>query len=443
LILLRPGRPRVEVGNPALAPLDAFLLGRRKLVLTLFGVSLAASVALLPFVRFDFNPLHLRAPDGEAMATINDLMRDPDRKPNTIDILTPDIAAAQALAARLEKLPEVQHAITAASFVPEDQPAKLATIGNASALLDFTLNPFAPAAAPSDADTIAALSSAAQALRQAAPGAGPAGQSALRLAAEFDRLAHGTPADRDRAAAIVTTPLHVMLDQLRASLAAEPVDLAGLPKDITRDWIAKDGRAKVEVVPKRDFADNEGLAQFTRAVLAVAPDATGVAVSTQGAAGTISGAFVQAGILALAIVSLLLLLALRDIKEVAFTLAPVVLSGFLTLGTCVLIGQPINFANIIAFPLLFGVGVAFHIYFVMAWRSGATNLLQSSLARAIFFSAMATGTAFGSLWLSRHVGTASMGKVLMLSLVWTLICALIFEPALLGPPRMNDEDQES
>ncbi len=100
-----------------------------------------------------------------------------------------------------------------------------------------------------------------------------------------------------------------------------------------------------------------------------------------------------------------------------------------------MIQQPINFANIIAFPLLFGVGVAFHIYFVMAWRGGAANLLQSSLARAVLFSALATGTAFGSLWLSRHPGTASMGKILMISLAWTLVCALIFEPALLGPAK--------
>ena len=133
------------------------------------------------------------------------------------------------------------------------------------------------------------------------------------------------------------------------------------------------------------------------------------------------------------LVSCLLFAVLRDVREVAFTLAPVVLSVFLTLGSCVVIGQPINFANIIAFPLLFGVGVAFHIYFVMAWRGGATDLLQSSLARAVLFSALATGSAFGSLWLSHHPGTASMGKILMISLIWTLVCALIFEPALLGP----------
>lgn len=148
-------------------------------------------------------------------------------------------------------------------------------------------------------------------------------------------------------------------------------------------------------------------------------------------------AFVEASLLALMLVSGLLFVVLRSVREVAFTLAPVVLSGFLTLGTCVLIGQSINFANIIAFPLLFGVGVAFHIYFVMAWRDGATNLLQSSLARAVLYSAVATGTAFGALWLSHHPGTASMGKILMISLAWTLVCALIFEPALLGPTRAS------
>ncbi|HEV7385650.1 MAG TPA: MMPL family transporter, partial [Phenylobacterium sp.] len=151
-----------------------------------------------------------------------------------------------------------------------------------------------------------------------------------------------------------------------------------------------------------------------------------------------SWAFIEAGLLSLVAITALLLLVLRSLREVAFTLAPIVLAGFLTLGTCVVIGQPINFANIIAFPLLFGVGVAFHIYFVMAWRAGAKDLLQSSLARGVFFSAMTTGTAFGSLMFSSHPGTASMGKILMISLIWTLVAALIFEPALLGPPRRKE-----
>jgi predicted RND superfamily exporter protein len=114
-------------------------------------------------------------------------------------------------------------------------------------------------------------------------------------------------------------------------------------------------------------------------------------------------------------------------------LTPIALTALLTLGCAVVLNEPLNFANVIALPLLFGIGVAFHIYFVMAWRSGEGHLLQSSLARGVFFSALTTGTGFGALWLSSHPGTASMGKLLMISLVWTLISALLFQPALMGP----------
>ncbi len=202
-----------------------------------------------------------------------------------------------------------------------------------------------------------------------------------------------------------------------------------------REWTAPDGKARIQVLPKGNANDNRVLVRFAKAVRQVAPDASGGPISIQEAAKTIESAFIEAGILSLIAVAGLLYVRLRSVKEVAFTLAPVVLSGFLTLATCVIIGQPINFANIIAFPLLFGVGVAFHIYFVLAWRAGETNLLQSSLTRAVLFSALTTGVAFGSLWLSSHPGTASMGKILMISIVWTLVCALLFEPALLGPPQ--------
>ena len=82
------------------------------------------------------------------MATLNDLMHDPDRNPNVIEILAPDLAAARALTARLEQLPEVGHVATVESFVPADQQPKLAAIADANMLLDLTLNPILPAAPP-------------------------------------------------------------------------------------------------------------------------------------------------------------------------------------------------------------------------------------------------------------------------------------------------------
>ena len=120
---------------------------------------------------------------------------------------------------------------------------------------------------------------------------------------------------------------------------------------------------------------------------------------------------------------------------VLLTIIPLLMAGVVTMELMVLFGMKLNFANIIALPLLLGVGVAFKIYYVTAWRSGRTNLLQTSLTRAIFFSALTTATAFGSLWLSSHPGTSSMGKLLALSLVTTLAAVLLFQPALMGKPR--------
>lgn len=429
LTLLPPRRPRAEIGSPALAPADAWLHRHRRAVLWAFVIAMAASIASLPLVRFDFDPLDLRAKDSEAMQALVALRDDPARSPNTIEILAPDLPRAQALAARIARLPEVAQAVTLASLVPEDQPAKLAIVGNAQALLSFSLDPLLPALPPGDAETAAALRRTAQALVAVAHG-GPGSGEARRLAAAFDRLAAAPPAARGAASAMLVPPLETMLAQIRAALSAAPVTLASLPPALRQEWIAPDGHARISVAPRA--SDNASLRRFVAAVTPLAPDATGPAISAQGAARTIAGAFVEAGLLALAAVSVLLLVMLRSVRETAFTLAPVVLSGFLTLGTCVLIRQPINFANIIAFPLLFGVGVAFHIYFVMAWRRGTRDLLQTPLARAVLFSALATGMAFGALWLSHHPGTASMGKILMISLAWTLVCALVFEPALLG-----------
>ena len=434
LVLLRPPVPASEVGWRGAAPVDRWLERNRLGVLWSFIGAMAVSIGSLGWVVFDFNPLHLRDPHGPAMSALADLMRDADRTPNTISVLAPNMAAADRLAASLSRLPQVRQAVTLDSFIPEGQPEKLILIQDASLLLDATVNPFDLPQPTDDATTQAELTKAAHALDLLAPSrSDDVGHAAAALSASFARLAMAPPTERARVDALLSRPLEISLNAIRASLQAGQITRDSLPQDIRDDWVAKDGRALVQVSPAGNSLDNAVLTRFTAAVRAQAPAATGLPVATQEAAHTVATAFIHAGVLALILVSLLLYLVLRSLREVVFTLAPVVLSMFLTLGSCVVIGQPLNFANIIAFPLLFGVGVAFHIYFVMAWRRGTEDLLQTSLARAVVFSALATGSAFGALWFSHHPGTASMGLILMISLVWTLICALIFEPALLGP----------
>jgi uncharacterized protein len=426
-----PGAPE-RPPSTHLESLDNSILDHRKLVV---GVSVAAAlvcVTLLPQLRFDFNPMHLRNSKAESVATLYDLTRDPDRSPDTLEVIRPSLAAADRLAATFRKDPTVYGVRTLSSFIPGGQPGKLALIADTANLMDLTLNPPVVAPPPTDGEVIGSLHRAAANLRQAAARDPSIGADADRLAGELDELARGSPSMRARASQMLIPGFITTLKQIRDLLHPRPISLATLPPDIVRQWQTADGRARVSVLPKGDSNRNAVLRRFVAAGVRIAPDATGTAIYIQEYARAVVDAFIEAGVLSFIAISGLLLFALRRIRCVAVTMAPIVLTGLLTMGTCVLIGQPLNFANIIALPLLFGIGVAFHIYFVMAWRSGGSNLLTSSLARGVFFSALATATGFGSLWASKHPGTASMGKLLMISLIWTLTSALIFQPALMS-----------
>jgi predicted RND superfamily exporter protein len=205
-----------------------------------------------------------------------------------------------------------------------------------------------------------------------------------------------------------------------------------LPDELKRDWIGVDGRYRVQIFVKGSARDPKVLQDFVTAVRTVAPDASGTPVGIQESGRTVVRAFEVAGVLATAAITLLLALVLRRVRDVAAVLAPLLLAGLLTLATCVVAGLPLNFANIVTLPLLLGIGVAFDIYFVLRWRAGEQGLLASPTARAIVFSALTTGTAFGSLALSQSPGMADMGKLLSIGLLYTLICTLFVLPAMLG-----------
>jgi len=425
------------MGFRSLAAVDHFTARHRKAILAAVAICVAAGLPMLAKVRFDFNPIDLRSAKVESVSTYLDLLNDPATSPNQINILAPSLDAAKEVAAKVSALPLVDHATTLASFVPKDQPAKLELIQDASLLVGPSLDPEEVKPAPNDVEVVEAMKTAASSLRSAAAQGGDGAEQPSRMAGLLDRLATANPDVRARAASALLPGLALALDQTREALAAGPVELADLPPDLVRDWQPPDGRALVQASPRGDVTSNEALRAFTEAVMRVAPEATGTPVSILESGVTIVHAFFQAGAWALASITLLLFVVLRRPVDVLLTLVPLLLAGVVTLEICGLIGMSLNFANIIALPLLLGVGVAFKVYFVMAWRAGETELLASSLTRAVVFSAMTTATAFGSLWFSNHPGTSSMGRLMALSLVCTLAAAVLFQPVLMGPPRKN------
>ena len=436
LTLLRAPAEPEAIGYRALAPADRFMAKYRIPILVGTLIIVVAGLPLLTKLKFDFNPLNLRSAKAESVSTLLELMKDTETSPNAINILASSLGEAAPLATRLDALPEVSDTVMLQSFVPEKQEEKLAIIADAASLLNPTLDVAEIAAPPSDEETRQALGDAAKAYREM-KGDDAEKPKAAKMAQSLRALADATPERRAEVEKALLSGLKLRLEQIRASLQAQPVSLDTLPQELKQDWIAKDGRARIEVRPSGDPNDNANMERFAEAVLKVTPEATGTPILIQESAKTIVDAFLQAAALALISITLILAFVLRRASDVLVTLVPLLLAAVVTLELTVLFGLPLNFANIIALPLLLGVGVAFKIYYVLAWREGETSLLASPLTRAVLFSAMTTATAFASLWLSNHPGTSSMGKLLSLALVTTLVAAVLFQPILMGPPRQD------
>jgi uncharacterized protein len=439
LALLNPPGEVGPIGFKWLAPVDDFLQRHRIVVIVGTLLLVIAGSPLLLHVPFDFNPVNLQSPDSPSVATYRALQKNPQTAGNDAEVLAPSIEQADAIAKRLAALPEVSNTLTLSSFIPTDQEQKIAALHRAARSLRHVLNPSKHQPAPSDQEVVAAIRTAAAELAKAAGnGTGSAADSARHVSALLERLAGADAATRDKVAASVVPPLAYDLDQLRKSFSPRMVSIKTLPPDLVRDWVLPDGRARVQAIAKGDPNDVDVLRKFATAVLRAEPAATGPAISYYESGEAVITAFIEAGALALIAIAILLIISLRRVRDVLLTLVPLLLAGAVTLEICVLDDFPLNFANIIALPLLLGVGVAFKIYYIMAWRAGKTGLLQSTLTRAVVFSALTNAVAFGSMWSSRYPGMSSMGKMMALSLLCTLAAAVLFQPVLMGRPRQAE-----
>jgi uncharacterized protein len=436
LALLKPPAEPRPMGFMALAPLDAFLERHRIAVVVLTVLAVVLASPLLLFLPFDFNPLHLRSPKVESVATFLELRKDPQTAVNSVEIMAPNLTAANVIAQRLAELPQVSRTMTLSNLVPDDQDEKLRLIRKAAAVVDPSLNPKKTEPSPDDQENVAALTSTAAALSKiAGDQQGQGADAARRLSGALSRLANAAPSVRKQTETTIVEPLSSSLERLRHELDPQRITTETIPPELAREWMTPDGRARVQVLPKGDPDNTADLRDFVTAVLAIEPNATGAAVALYESGNTIVRAFIEAGMFALSAIALLLWITLRRLGDILLTLLPLLVAGVVTLELCVVFELPLNFANIIALPLLLGVGVAFKIYYIMAWRAGKTALLQSVLTRAVIYSAMTTATAFGSLWMSSHPGTSSMGKLMSLALICTMAAAVLFQPALMGPPR--------
>ncbi len=445
-----PKRPpkQVVTGNSVGKVLE-FSLKWHKLTYALTLAATIAGIMLLQQVRFDYNLLSMQDQQAETVKTFRELIAEPDLSPWHVAVLAGNAEETGQLAQRLQQLPEVSKVVTVLDFVPNEQDEKFSLIKE----LALTVGPIAapPQAGQENGNQLAqqyqslvnlittldrfmtahpehpvfsvmrSFHASLSRLRTQLDGADTEARGKLLHAVEEDWLAM----------------LPLALQSLRKATQAEPFDMNDLPQPLRERWYSQAGEYRLAVYPAEDLNDNDALRRFVRSVQQVAPQAIGVPVISLEAGEAVVQAFIHAFSLALIGVVVILLVLLRSIRYTLLVLLPLLLSSLFTAALTVVLDVPFNFANIIALPLLLGLGIDSSLH--MVYRSLNNEmvsevLIHTSTARAIFYSALTALVDFASLMLSSHQGTASMGVLLTVGLALTLICTLVILPVLLRSP---------
>ena len=430
LITLMPPSQATAVQTPAVqmpAP------HRHHLILGITVVLAIASLYLAPKVVFDFDPLNLKDTKTESVSTFFDLMATGTGNPYSITVLAKNLEAANLIAAAAKKLPLVDSTITLSSLIPDNQGDKLAAIENLALILGPALTGAINSSNSTETERLGATVKLQNEIRSFPKSNSSLSKTVQKFGSALNTLL--TSSDPDRALAQLETrllaSLPAQLQFLNLSLNAEEITRQDIPKSLRSRKIAADGRAKVEITPTGNMRNRDELAAFVKTVRKIAPTATGTPVVILEAGTTVVEAFIQAASLTLILIAILVVISTRSLREIILIFAPLFLAALFTLAASVLLNLPFNFANVIVLPLLFGLGIAGSIHLVLRDREKGQDVMASSTPRAIVFSALTTIGSFGSIALSSHPGTSSMGVLLTIAIVLSLLSTLVVLPAML------------
>ena len=399
------------------------------------------SVILIFRVKTDFNPLNLRDPKTESVIAFKMLMKDRDTSPMTLTVLAPNADYAKALQKQLEKIETVDKTISLFDFVPKDQEEKLAIIDEIALMLGAQPKRF-PELQPDLAPEKGILN-LIKAIDTALPTKTDASEigSLQKLRNELSDILIELDARQETSRRQFIEQVQITLlgtlpkvmNELYASLNASEVTIDDVPQDIKERWLSKSGLYRIQIIPKYDLNDLDNMAKFITDVQAIAPETTDLPIMYWESMKEVLAAFKEAIIIALITIALLLFSIRRNLTDTLLVMTPLILAGLFTMASTVLTGTPINFANIIALPLLLGLGVDNGIHMVEKLhhsQSEEQNIYQSSTARAIFFGALTTASSFAGLAFSPHQGIASMGLVITIGIFWIMTCTFVVLPAL-------------
>jgi hopanoid biosynthesis associated RND transporter like protein HpnN len=418
------------------------LAGWRRSVLGA-GLGLTAVMAICAFrVGYDHNLLHLQARDLESVKWELTLIEHTAGASWHALSCTTSPEEALALKSRYEQLPEVSRVVEVASLVPRDQDHKLDLLRDIRHRL-AALPPRGVPLAHARPDRAQIAAQLARLIAQVTPLSQEARQPLLAglhqdlqaLANQLARMPEAVTVERlqefdRRLAGDLAEDLH----RLRDVATPEPIVLADLPAELRERYVGSSGKWLLRVFARDCLWEFKPLEHFTRQIAAIDPEATGKPFATVEGLKAMKNGFQWAGLYALLVIVAVLRLDFRSWHRTLLAVTPLAMGVVLSLGSMGLCGLPLNPANMIAFPLILGVGVdngvhVLHDYLLR--RAEGQTTISYAIGRGVLVKAMTTMIGFGALMISSQRGLAGLGLILTLGVACCMLSALIVLPALL------------
>ncbi len=427
-------------------PLFRALLDRPRMVA---GVTLLLSlICVYPAIntRFDYNLMNLQAKGLQSVEYAYKLMRSKENSGYFAVVMAKNRQEAQELTRRLESLPGVDHVVSLATLVPDQQEAKLAELAELKRVMDQVRPvPYEenlalmelPTVFENFHDRVAKLKLALEGTK--APEAKPVAAFLTTLDGFFASLEK----EKDRNAVSMLrdfqggmfAQLPDKLAMMKESLEAAPVGEADVPAQLKQRFVGTSGKLLLQVAPKKEIFEYEPLSEFVSQVKSVVPNATGEPVMVYESLTVLRDSYLRAFVFAFIGIALILLINFKSIRFALLGTLPLVAGLLLMVGGMWLAGVSFNSANIIVLPLILGVGIDSAIYIINRYRQGNESPAQVALSSAgigVFLNALTILFSFGALMVAHHQGVFSIGAVMSLGMVASVAVFLAFLPALLS-----------
>jgi hopanoid biosynthesis associated RND transporter like protein HpnN len=419
-------------------------------VLVALGVLITALGGVsLHHVPFDLNPLHLQNPSAESVVWEYKLIENSKYSTSYGAVATASLKELRARTEALKKLPTVSHVESVLSFLPQQVKEKRKILKEMLPVVSNLRFPEAPAG-PSDSQQLAAILSrinfkmdeAAKNLEKEQAATKEQVEETHRLINRIvPQLMADNPQVNQRLEAygkVFFSDLSDTWDKFQgyveSGLTAPPLTIADLPPSVRERFVSPDGMYLIRVFPSEDTWNFGPLKQFVKSLWSVDPSAVGDPVLLYTFTLGFRNSILWAAGTALLAIAIMLVLLFRSLTMAMLALIPLVVGTGLTINLMWLLDLPFNQANVLFVPLVLGEGIEFGIIILARWRleeSARAITLPASTAKGVALAALTTTLGFGSLMVSGHRGTFSLGLLATVGSLSVLLASLSILPAFL------------